>query len=102
MLTLKLVESTYKLITYFPDKEHRNARVSLRLGMGLTVCVGAARNTHPVSPTHPYDRRETEATQRHKQAEKGSWLKQVGKVPRVVKVKSDRQGVGGGSEKIKS
>ena len=63
--------------------------------MGLTVCVGAARNTHPVSPTHPYDRRETEATQRNKQAEKGSWLKQVGKVTRVEKVKSDRQGVGG-------
>ncbi len=28
-------------------EEHRNVRVSLRLGMGLVVCVGAARNTHP-------------------------------------------------------
>ena len=49
------------------------------------VSRGSTQHTHPVSPTHPYDRRETEATQRNNQAEKGSWLKQVGKVTRVEK-----------------
>jgi hypothetical protein len=73
-------------------------------GMVLTVCVGTARNTHPISPTHPYDHRTTEATQRNKQTEKGSWLKQIGKISRVEKMESDRQRVcvcvgGGGGKK---
>ena len=38
---------------------------------------------------------ERQRQHREQQAEKGSWLKQVGKVTRVEEVKSDRQGVGG-------
>ncbi len=67
-------------------------------GYGFRVCRGSTQHTprQSNSPVRPQrDRGNTE----NKQAEKGSWLKQVGKVTRVEKVKSDRQGVGGVKKK---
>ena len=58
---------------------------------------------HTLSPSVQLTRTATDnrGNTESKQAEKGSWLKQVGKVTRVEKVKSDRQGVGGEGEKNK-
>ena len=60
----------------------------------------AYRLTHsPLQSNSPVRPQNNRGNTENKQAEEGSWLKQVGKNSRVEKVKSDRQGVGGGSEK---
>jgi hypothetical protein len=62
----------------------------------------AYRHTHsPLQSDSPVRSQNNRGNTENKQAEKGSWLKQVGKSSRVEKVKSDRQRVGGGSEKTK-
>ena len=54
------------------------------------------RTAHsPLQPNSPVQPQNNRGNTKNKQAEKGSWLKQVGKVTRVDKVKSERQGVGG-------
>ena len=60
----------------------------------------AYRLTHsPLQSNSPVRPQNNRGNTESKQAEKGSWLKQVGKNSRVEKVKSDRQGVGGGVKK---
>ena len=60
----------------------------------------AYRLTHsPLQSNSPVRPQNNRGNTESKQAEKGSWLKQVGKNSRVVEVKSDRQGVGGGVKK---
>jgi hypothetical protein len=58
------------------------------------------RTAHsPLQSNSPVQPQNNRGNTKNKQAEKGSWLKQVGKVTRVDKVKSERQGVGGENEK---
>ena len=60
----------------------------------------AYRLTHsPLQSNSPVRPQNNRGNTENKQAEKGSWLKQVGKNSRVEKVKSDLQGVGGGVKK---
>ena len=53
----------------------------------------------PLQSNSPVQPQNNRGNTENKQAEKGSWLKQVGEGSRVEKVKSDRQGVGGGDIK---
>ena len=54
---------------------------------------------YPLQSNSPVQPQNNRGNTKNKQAEKGSWLKQVGEVTRVEKVKSERQGVGEENEK---
>jgi len=52
------------------------------------------RTAHsPLQSNSPVQPQNNRGNTKNKQAEKGSWLKQVGEVTRVEKVKNERQGV---------